>query len=594
MPVKKKSTPAFQYRVALLGNPETPDIRFDQAQLGRLVELGFNTVQLNIAWGSRPPGEPLNLEDVLPLPGQTESAQVRACREEIRRRARAAHQHGLRTLFHFGAPHVKNLYRQFSEKNLEKTQKVEACLMLPETTALYQKLFADLARECPEIDDIMVYTYDQEAWLCSEFGECPRCHGVPLHERLPAFLHALRDAWVSGRPKGTMWWEPWELSAGQNFMMAARLPDKNFGLMLHANIGEVQLSRPVDVWFRNMARLGAARGLPVIAELFLSDTNEEVQPFIVPGPRLVYEELAAVAAVAGVSGVKEYFGLLPDHADPNLEMAGQVFSSPGITLEAALKNLAKPYGQGRDDLLAAWEAGAAALATFPWDFCWKLRNLGLRQARHVWAAYNLPGHLVDSPNWCSTRRSHFMTTENDELHPWAYEDIGLRCRVAADLAEEGARRAEAAVAKVPPDRRAAVEEWACGLNAFRHAARSYACHILESLAAENLRDALLLHPSPLGEGGPASGPGEGFRPKNSLPALIQRLRDLLQLDAANQADAPAIRLPEPREVGPYRGHNGANFSAETARPAAEMLAEFDKSPQAWVQNHLGSHPAFVL
>mgnify|MGYP000627613890 CR=1 FL=1 len=27
-------------------------------------------------------------------------------------------------------------------------------------------------KDFPEVDDVMVYTYDQLAWLCSEFGDC--------------------------------------------------------------------------------------------------------------------------------------------------------------------------------------------------------------------------------------------------------------------------------------------------------------------------------------------------------------------------------------------------------------------------------------
>ena len=35
--------------------------------VGQLKKLGFNTVQLNVAWGRRPGDEPLNLEDVVQL-----------------------------------------------------------------------------------------------------------------------------------------------------------------------------------------------------------------------------------------------------------------------------------------------------------------------------------------------------------------------------------------------------------------------------------------------------------------------------------------------------------------------------------------------
>jgi hypothetical protein len=537
----------FRYRIAVLGNPETPEARFDDAQLARLKELGFNMVQLNIAWGSRPPGEPLNLEDVLPLPGRSEAPAVARCREELRRRARQCKKFGLRTLFHFGAPHVKDLYRAFEEQGLEHSQKVDACLLLPETPQLYHDLVTRLAEACPEIDDLLVYTYDQEAWLCGEFGECPRCKGVPLHERLPAFLHVLRDAWAAGRAEGTVWWEPWELSAGQTLMMASRVPDRNFGLMLHANIAEAQVAHPVDPWFRNMTRACAHRGLPVIGEVFLSATSEEIQPFTVPVPRLVWQELAALRSVEGVVGVKEYFGLLPDRADPNLEMAAQVFATPSVRPDAALAAVAAAYGDAADDMLRAWEASADAVAMFPWDVCWKLRHIGVRPAWHDWQGYRLPGHLVDSPSWCSTRRALFMTTENDDLHPWFYEDMGLRCGLSAQRLDEAAGAATAALPRVPQALREAAAGWLRDMGGLRQSVRSYHCHIMETLAAQHIRDAV------------AAG-------REVAPGLVERLRALLTLDVQNQADAP----PAPPEVV----------------PASAMLAAFEKDPRRWAQEHL--------
>jgi len=40
-----------------------------------------------------------------------------------------------------------------------------------------------------------------------------------------------------------MWWEPWELSAGQVSLFAA-VAAQRFGLMIHTNIGEVQRAVP--------------------------------------------------------------------------------------------------------------------------------------------------------------------------------------------------------------------------------------------------------------------------------------------------------------------------------------------------------------
>ena len=52
-----------------------------------------------------------------------------------------------------------------------------------------------------------------------------------------------------------MWWEPWELSAGEVYAILPKLPRASFGLIIHANIAEAQLALPVDGWFRLTARL---------------------------------------------------------------------------------------------------------------------------------------------------------------------------------------------------------------------------------------------------------------------------------------------------------------------------------------------------
>ncbi len=82
----------------------------------------------------------------------------------------------------------------------------------------------------------MIYTYAQLAWLCSEFGECPRCAGIPLHERVGPFLEELIVAVQEGRPGARLWWEPWELSEGQVFTVVDRINADHFGLILRNTI----------------------------------------------------------------------------------------------------------------------------------------------------------------------------------------------------------------------------------------------------------------------------------------------------------------------------------------------------------------------
>ena len=536
----------FKHRIAIVGNPIVPDTRFDDSQMEALQKLGFNTIQLNIAWGSRPPGEPLNIEDILSLAGD-ETAEMLARREELKRRALQCKRFGFRTIFHFGAPHVKGLYDLLAS-GFEKDQAVEACIEKPEVVALYGALAERLAVACPEIDDILVYTYDQEAWLCSEFSSCPRCKGKPLHERLPRFLHGLCDAWAKHRPEGMMWWEPWEISAGQIYAILPNAPRQHFGLMLHSNIAEVQMTRPVDVWFRNTVHMATQLGLPVAGELFLSSANEEVGPLQhVVAPRLIWEQINTLVSVPDISGVKEYFGTRPDSNDPNLAMAGLVFNDPQIPLPVALEKLALPFGEAKQHVLAAWQAAADGLKLFPWDVSWRMRGIDRQRVWHGWEAFTIRGHVADSPSWLSTRRSLFMTTENEELHPWFLEDFALRCDAAADRFEQAVACYDRALPLLAESPANDVALWRDDVITLKQTTRAYALHTHETLVAGHLRDAL--------------------QSQHELPSqLVEKMRGLLERDARNQADAVSQQSPAP--------------SAE------QMLSAFNQDPAQWVQKHL--------
>ena len=56
------------YKIGFLGAPAFPKVDWNDANMQRMKDLGFNVMQLNIAWGSRPNEEPLNLEDLVALP----------------------------------------------------------------------------------------------------------------------------------------------------------------------------------------------------------------------------------------------------------------------------------------------------------------------------------------------------------------------------------------------------------------------------------------------------------------------------------------------------------------------------------------------
>ncbi len=88
---------------------------------------------------------------------------------------------------------------------------------------LDRELFAAHFDAFPETAGILFYTVDELAAVCNGADDCPRCHGVPRHERLPGFLGFLRETLEALKPGAEMWWEPWEFSAAQTYAMAERL-----------------------------------------------------------------------------------------------------------------------------------------------------------------------------------------------------------------------------------------------------------------------------------------------------------------------------------------------------------------------------------
>ncbi len=436
----------FPIRVGFLGNPNSSEpFRFWQTvpwsdeNLLRLKTLGFNIIQVNVAWGPRPGDEPLNLEDVVDLPDSLiagypqpvplncdpspEARQRR--RAELRERSAACHRLDLRTIFHFGAPYNAHMRYGDGPPN---------CISDEKTTRRYELLVERFATEFPEVDDLLVYTYDQDAWLCSEFGPCPRCLGIPLHERLTAFLVRLASAWARSRPHGRLWWEPWELSAGQVYACVNQLPKGSLGLALHANVAEVMATHPADRWLKNTAALADEHDLPVIVEYWLGGPCEELEPLLyLSHPLVTLRGLRAIAAIPGVSGIKEYYGLDPDREDPNLRMTALFFAKPELSDAAALDELAIPYEAAADSMVEFWKLTSRGMELFPWETSWYIRQVGRSRVDHALSAAHIRGMRCRTPSWCSTRQAVFLRAYEYDLpdDPWLREDIELRCRLAA-------------------------------------------------------------------------------------------------------------------------------------------------------------------
>jgi len=497
----------FRYKVAILGYPtSSPDddlywlVPWNQTNLQKLKDLGFNTMQLNIAWGRRPADEPLNLEDVIKLPPEKQYLQpdvsldtpadnspqrFRQRQKDLHHRINLCRQMQMRSLFHFGAP----VNSQYTISGTALTGKLPLCISDPDTTKYYVALLEAFAAEYPGVDDLLIYTYDQDAWLCSEFGTCPNCRGVPLHERIVPFINTLARTWHKHNPRGRLWWEPWELSAGQVLKSLQRLDTECVGLMLHSNVAEVMATHPVDRWLKNTCRLAKARKIPVIVEAFLGASSEEVEPYrYLAHPLVTFRQLKAVAAVDGVVGIKEYYGLVPTKEDANLRMTSLFLQNPAIDESVALKKLARPYGPAADEITRFWQLCSTGMEIFPWDTSWMIRQIGRSDVHHSMSAAFIRAPMPHTPSWDSTRRAIFMNTENnDRPSPWMLEDVQLRCSLAAEKMEQALQIGRQVKSKIRADWREDFQKGLKDLDEFKRRALAYAYHLRETNLAEVMR-----------------------------------------------------------------------------------------------------------
>ena len=384
----------FQYFVGIVGNPSVPDIRWSDDELEQIKALGVNVVQLSIAWGHKPADEVVNLEDL-------DAGQ----RAKFAFRIQQARKHGLKTMAHFGIPKL------ISDKPLQP-----ACILDPAVQQKYRNLLADFMKSFPEVDDVLVYTFDQRAWLCSEFGRCPRCHGLPLDERLPGFLNLLTETMQTRRPGSRLWWKPWELSKGQVVAILDKVQPEHFGLVLNPSTSnEVypfnDRSFKSDLGVRRFVRLAAERNIPVLGEFdhTLYEPLYLIEDFF---PRLIYEQMVAWKETEGVVGVKEYYGFAPSTFSVNAAMLKAWMKSPHASLDTLLNEIAVPYGsQAAPLLIRAWEYVAQSVEAFPWDTTYLIGPMGLdrhHDGSHGWEPAAILNATWDTPIWTQsgTRGAH--------------------------------------------------------------------------------------------------------------------------------------------------------------------------------------------
>jgi len=488
------------YKVGFLGVPCHPEVAWNAENLQRMKDLGFNVLQLNIAWGYRPNDEALNLEDVVDLPLQLpktagdksrekmrtpERIAIRS--EKIRQRIEISQKLGFRTLFHFGAPNV--LYPP--ESPGAPGVILDQCISDESTLSRYVTLLKAFHAKFPGVDDLLCYTYDQNAWLCSEEGACPRCHGVPLPGRVSKFINTLARTWRELNPNGTLFWEPWELSAGQTYQCVDLLDSTCVGLSLHSNIAEVQIAFPADRWFKNMLTKAAEKKIPVLGELWTGSPTEEMEPFLhIPTPLATLRALRAVNEAGKLKGIKEYYGNVPDQEDPNLRMTGLFFENPGIRDEEALVQLAKPYGEAAEGVAKFWRLTSEAMEMYPWDVSWLAREVGRSTPKHTLTAAILKGASWQTPSWQTNRRVAFMRTdETTAPNFWMCEDVQLRFEQMAGKLEEAIETAESVQNKIPKSHQTSFGESIEELKAFRIRILAYAYHLRETNLANLIRGA---------------------------------------------------------------------------------------------------------
>ena len=512
----------YQYFVGIVGNPSVPDISWSDEELEKIKDLGVNMVQLSIAWGGKPADEVLNLED-LDDPAQ---------REKFKFRIAQAKKHGLKTIAHFGIPKVVN------------TNPVRpACILDPDVQKKTVKRIKNFLTDFPGVDDVLVYTFDQQAWLCSEFGPCPRCSGIPVGERLPAFLDLLNDAMRSVRPNSRLWWKPWELSRGQVVTVLERVKAEGFGLALNPSTSnEVypfnDRSFASDLGVKRMVRSAYERGIPVMGE-FDHTFYKPLYAIEDYFPRLIYEQMRGWKEMKGLVAVKEYYGFAPSTFSVNCAMLKAWMRSPDAKLETLLEEIAAPYGKEAAPLMIqAWEYVAQSVEAFPWDTTYLIGPMGLDRGSdgsHDWKPVTISSGSWDTPIWQANRRGNFMLTDEPKAHPWVFEDAGLRLEDSATLAFKAVGFFEKAIA-AGGDRADDVRNQMQTTLRMARSIRMKSLHFLQTLATQNAR---MVQNDP-----------------KQFSIVVKHLEALLKKDVENQDGRAEV---------------------------AQKLAELQRDPKAWIK-----------
>jgi hypothetical protein len=497
----------LKYIGGMVGNPILPEVEWSDEQLSVLKDLGMNFVQMNIAWDSRPAGEPLNLNDLTP-----DILQL------LRYRMDQLNKFGMKGMPHFGMPKVKVLEH---EANITPYLK-PSCIMEEETYEYNISKLKELLTVIPEIDDIMFYTYDQHAWLCSQFGYCPNCAGVPLHERLIPFIERIKSEMAAINPNITFWWQPWELSLGQICKVLNNIDTSNFGLMLNTGGAESYYHNLENHWIKNIGEIAAKRNIPIIAEIQMSGSGVGTVPRqCFPCPTLVYRQIELMRKLPTLCGIKEHFGISFENISSNLLFLKEYLrefeeDSKYIELDEILERTARLYGESAvPHLVEAWKYSERGMDSIPFWFYYVLTNIAGYSPKH---GFDVPRPDVvhaDTPAWESDRRAFYMLTHNGDYHPWALENAALMFEVAADYFEQSLnllKKALSCCANLKED----LEKQISDMEHMLKANRGQSLHYLQAITAYDARVAMFQ------------------RDERKLDAALKRFDRLMQMDVENQ------------------------------------------------------------
>jgi hypothetical protein len=512
-------------------------------------------------------------------PWLSDPARVEENVARLQRSTAAIVSAGLRPFFIFGCP----AYIETGQLAVEASGAVASligapvsridprqsvlCIQSVAVRQLYRELLAQHFAHFPETAGILFYTMDELAEVCDEFDPCPRCHGVPLHERLPDYLRYLRSVIDDLKPDVEMWWEPWEFTAAQTYAVVERL-DPRIKLSVHTSIHEVYFTNRPDTWLRHLCRLAADHGISVVAELFFSGTGEDLGPLpAFPCPRLVHEQLRSVAELPAITGIKEYFGTVVEHISVNERTLAEYLRRPDASYAEISTRLAAGFGPGAGAALQrAWEEAARALEVYPWDLSWRMRQYNSVRYDQTGADYwaqsfssTLPTPWT-TPSWESSRLSFYVVARNaaapgPRLLEESFQHM-LRCVQHLDRALEYTALAEGTLPSPSGSavaHQAELQRQADSLRIFRHLTLSRLYHLQASRLAADLR---------AGSAAPAAA-----------------LETCLRADLANARQL--LGLVGERNYG---GFDRTAF-ARTVDGMASGIQDFLRDPAAWSQDH---------